>query len=208
VNYGVYGRSNSSGGYGGFFVNDDSSGQGYLLAANDAMSTSDLEFKVSNNGNVYADGAYYCGLSTCWYTNSGADIAERIDTFDLLEAGDVVQIDPDGAGTYRLVTAAYSPMVVGVISTSPAMVLGNDFDPEADDWDDDRPMLALTGRVPVKVTTENGPIQPGDLLVSSSTPGHAMRCEGIELCYGRVIGKALESLDEGIGVIQMLVMLQ
>lgn len=68
-----------------------------------------------------------------------------------------------------------------------------------------RPLLALVGVVPVKVTTENGPIEPGDLLVSSSTPGRAMRCSEPRDCRGAIIGKALEPLREGVGVIRMLV---
>ena len=70
----------------------------------------------------------------------------------------------------------------------------------------DRPLLALLGVVPVKATTENGPIQPGDLLVSSSTPGYAMRCGDSRGCEGALIGKALEPLQEGRGIIKMLVM--
>jgi M6 family metalloprotease-like protein len=70
----------------------------------------------------------------------------------------------------------------------------------------DQPLLALMGVVPVKVTTENGPIQPGDLLISSSTPGYAMRCDEPKECEGAIIGKALEPLKEGTGVIKMLVM--
>jgi hypothetical protein len=64
--------------------------------------------------------------------------------------------------------------------------------------------------VPVKVSAENGPIQAGDLLTTSSTPGHAMRCEELEQCFGRTLGKALEGLDAGqdTGVIRVLVTLQ
>jgi hypothetical protein len=60
--------------------------------------------------------------------------------------------------------------------------------------------------VPVKVTDEGGPIQPGDLLVTSSTPGHAMRWdpESGEPC--NFVGKALEPLESGTGVIQVLLM--
>jgi hypothetical protein len=68
----------------------------------------------------------------------------------------------------------------------------------------ERPLLALLGRVPVKATTENGPIRPGDLLTSASKPGYAMRCEDIHRCEGAIIGKALEALDEGGGVILVL----
>ncbi|MDO8627930.1 MAG: hypothetical protein Q7K42_05670, partial [Candidatus Diapherotrites archaeon] len=40
----------------------------------------------------------------------------------------------------------------------------------------DNPMpVALSGRVPVKVSTENGVIQAGDLLTTSSTAGVAMK---------------------------------
>jgi hypothetical protein len=35
-----------------------------------------------------------------------------------------------------------------------------------------------------------------------------MRCEGVDRCFGRTIGKALEALEGGKGVIQMLVVLQ
>jgi subtilisin family serine protease len=70
----------------------------------------------------------------------------------------------------------------------------------------ERPLLALLGRVPVKATTENGPIRAGDLLTSSSKPGYAMRCESAAQCEGAIIGKALEALEEGEGVILMIVM--
>jgi hypothetical protein len=68
--------------------------------------------------------------------------------------------------------------------------------------------LAIVGIVPCKVTEENGPIAPGDLLVSSSTPGHAMKGTNRVRMLGAVIGKALEPLSEGKGIIQVLVTLQ
>jgi len=52
-----------------------------------------------------------------------------------------------------------------------------------------------------------GSVQPGDLLVTSSTPGHAMK-GGPNPPVGTVIGKALGSLESDTGVIEMLVMLQ
>ena len=59
---------------------------------------------------------------------------------------------------------------------------------------------------PCQVSSENGAIQPGDLLVTSSTPGHAMRDERPR--PGTIVGKALGSLDAGTGVITVLVTLQ
>jgi len=68
----------------------------------------------------------------------------------------------------------------------------------------DSALLALLGIVPVKVTDEGGPIQPGDLIVSSSTPGHAMRWSGPDPCSCSLVGKALEPMVEEEGVILVL----
>lgn len=68
--------------------------------------------------------------------------------------------------------------------------------------------MAMVGRVPTKVSAENGPIKVGDLLVSSSTLGHAMKGTDRNQMFGGVISKALGSLDSGTGVIEVLVTLQ
>jgi hypothetical protein len=58
----------------------------------------------------------------------------------------------------------------------------------------------------VRVDASQGAIRPGDLLVSSTTPGHAMRANSP--AAGTVIGKALEALDAGKGTIAVMVTLQ
>ena len=63
--------------------------------------------------------------------------------------------------------------------------------------------LAVVGITPCKVSAENGVIRPGDLLVTSSTPGHAMRDDNPKV--GTVVGKALGSFASGTGVIKVLV---
>jgi hypothetical protein len=68
--------------------------------------------------------------------------------------------------------------------------------------------LGVVGIVPCKVTAENGSIRVGDLLVTSSTPGHAMKGTDRSRMLGAVVGKALEPLTKGAGVIQVLVTLQ
>jgi len=65
--------------------------------------------------------------------------------------------------------------------------------------------MAVVGIVPCKVTTENGPIAVGDLLVTSSKLGRAMKGTDRRRMLGTVVGKALERLDHGDGVIQVLV---
>lgn len=179
---------------------EDSSGQDLIAAYN----SSNRVFVVKSDGEVCADGAYYgAGFHT-----GGADVAERINTSEWVEAGNVVEIDPDHPGFFRKSRTPYSTKVAGIISTSPGVILGNNFEENIDKWEDNRPVLAIAGRVPVKATTENGPIQIGDLLVSSSAPGVAMRGTDREGCIGAVVGKAMEPLETGTGTIMVQVMLR
>ena len=103
-----------------------------------------------------------------------------------------------GAGI-KATSRSYDSGTVGVISTQPGMVLGNG----ADAGNGGRAVpLALSGRVPVKVSTENGPIHPGDILASSSTPGVAMRATKA----GAIIGQALTGYDdEGVGEVTVFI---
>jgi hypothetical protein len=193
--YGVWGSHN---GYGWGVYGSATSGTGVVAQSGsgnliEAYSVSDREFYVTNDGDVWADGAF---------NSPAADFAEMLSAVAGLGPGDVLVVGPGGVLTRS--TRAYQPTVVGVYSTQPGFVGG--FDKDADL--NDKIPLAVVGVVPVKASAENGAIQPGDLLVAASTPGHAMRCEGAERCFGRTIGKALEALDDGTGLIQMLVVLQ
>lgn len=68
--------------------------------------------------------------------------------------------------------------------------------------------MGMVGIVPTKVSAENGPVKPGDLLVTSSQLGYAMKGTDHNQMFGAVIGKALGHLDAGTGVIEVLVSLQ
>lgn len=218
---GVWGLTQSPDGYGGRFESRTRDGigvalwtgatQGYLIKGywiDQTGSQQNLVFKVDSGGRVFADHSYNCGsTSACFNTGSGADLAERIDASEELAAGDVVEIDPGNPRHFRLAKTPVSTMVAGVVSSQPAMTMNNNDLENNDSGErhDTRPLLALVGQVPVKASAENGAIVVGDLLVASSTPGHAMRCTAAVLCSGAVIGKALESMDEGHGLITMLV---
>ena len=160
----------------------------------EAWSTepSQRRFRVDNTGKVYGTGSF---------RSSGADLAEMLPAVEGLEPGDVLVIGYDGKLTQN--SEAYAANVVGVYSTNPGFVGG-----DGDDNDlAGKVPLAVLGVVPVKVTAENGPIRAGNMLVTSATPGHAMKASR-NPSVGSVVGKALEGLDKGSGVIQMLVMLQ
>jgi hypothetical protein len=70
--------------------------------------------------------------------------------------------------------------------------------------------IAICGQTYVRVCLEGGAIQTGDLLVSSSSRGVAMRCADLERAFGAVIGKALEPFnghpENSEGLVKMLVM--
>lgn len=155
-------------------------------------------------GNVLTDGSYY---GSCYYSGA-ADIAEWVPVSEVVEPGDVLELDPTRPGYYRKARGPCSQLVAGVVSTEPGVVLGSGdvLSTTFDVLRDGQALLALLGVVPVKVTDEGGPIQPGDLLVPSSTPGYAMRWDPEEGVPCGLVGKALEDHGGGTGMIMVLLM--
>jgi hypothetical protein len=60
----------------------------------------------------------------------------------------------------------------------------------------------------VRADASNGAIEPGDLLTSSSIPGHAMKVTDHAKAQGAILGKAMTGLSEGKGMVLVLVTLQ
>lgn len=145
----------------------------------------------------------------------GADYAESMPTSEDpsdLEPGDVLALDPAAPMAVRRTAERSSRLVVGVYSTRPSILAVGDRG--VDDPLEGQVPVALLGIVPTKVSAENGPIAVGDLLVSASLAGHAMRAspamvDGVPVyATGAIIGKAMEPLDEGTGLIEVLVTLR
>jgi len=151
-------------------------------------------FRVDASGRIFADATFYAGA----FEIGSADVAEWVQVSEPVMPGDVLELDPSRPGRYRLSSSACSPLVAGVVSTEPGLVLASEGTYE------DRALLALSGIVPVKVTDEGGPIETGDLLVASSTPGHAMRGSGAKPPACTLVGKALQPMDDAQGVILVL----
>jgi hypothetical protein len=68
--------------------------------------------------------------------------------------------------------------------------------------------VALVGKTCCQVDAQYGPVERGELLTTSPTPGLAMRATEPVRAFGAVIGKALRLLKEGRGLIPILVALQ
>ena len=150
--------------------------------------------RVDSTGNVFADST----LSGSRFCTGSADVAEWVGVSGPVQRGDVLELDISSPGFYRLSQAPCSTLVAGVVSAEPGVILG-----QAETFEQ-KALLALVGIVPVKVTDEGGPIQPGDLLVTSSTPGHAMRYSGPDPCPCSLVGKALEPMTDESGMILVL----
>jgi transglutaminase-like putative cysteine protease len=151
-------------------------------------------FRVSATGDAFADQSFF-GRS---FESGFADVAEWVPVSEVVAAGALLQLDPVHPGSYRLSQGSCSDLVAGVVSSEPGVVLGGTESSAG------KALLAITGIVPVKVTNEGGPIWPGDLLVSSSTPGYAMRWEGPDPSPCALVGKALEPMMDERGVILVL----
>lgn len=139
----------------------------------------------------------------------GADVAERFPTTDKVEAGHVLMIDSANPGQLCLARGEYNAKVAGVVSGAGNLpvgaVLGNL--PGTDK--ETSPPVALSGRVWTWCDAGSGPIEPGDLLTTSETPGHAMKAVDAQRRGGAVIGKAMSGLAEGEkGLVLVLVNLQ
>ncbi|EKD32840.1 MAG: hypothetical protein ACD_76C00135G0001 [uncultured bacterium] len=147
-----------------------------------------------------------------------SDVAEVYGSNELLQEGDVVVIDVTENGKVRKSSSAYESGMISAVSTAPGSLFGSADQEEltAAGVDIYAPgifggfhflpntyPIALAGRVPVKVNTENGAIQVGDLITSSQTAGVAMKSTK----PGAVIGKALEPwAGPGQGMIEVFIM--
>ncbi len=146
--------------------------------------------------------------STAWTgVLCGGDYAEAVDASGDRKhygPGDVLVLGPGIDGDVEKSAEPYSTMVAGIFATKPGVVGRR----ETLSKSAQEIPMAMVGIVPTKVSAENGPIRRGDLLVTSSVPGYAMKGTDRMRMLGAVIGKAMGSLDSGTGVIEVLVTLQ
>jgi hypothetical protein len=210
---GVLGESWNGNGVMGRITNPDNTNTA-LVGWNQGGGKGVFGISESSYG-VYGAGATYGvaaedGMLAPTFDAGNPDVAEYFPVNVDLEAGDVVVVATDSGGSFTLRRAAqaHDTAVAGIVSTEPGITLGvKDGDIIPGDNDDEVP-LALVGRVPCKVDASYGAIAVGDLLTTSPTPGHAMLCDDRVACIGAIVGKALEPLEDGTGVILVLVTLQ
>jgi hypothetical protein len=174
---------------------DDS--PGVLVRSDKHYGIAALTYRSDHKYGVYTPDKM-CAMS---YDTDSSDIAEYFPVTEDPEPCTVMVIDPTGGCRLRASTKAYDTTVAGIVSTAPGVSLGTNENGNVGET-----LIAVAGRVPCKVDASYAQIKPGDLLTTSDTPGHAMKAT--DPVIGTILGKALEPLDSGTGVIEVLVTLQ
>jgi hypothetical protein len=146
-------------------------------------------------GNIGSSGSYFNTIFATATTALYADVAERFAADEVYTPGTVVELG--GSAEITMVRTDASNNVFGVISTRPAFTMNG-----GAGENDTHPPVAMTGRVPVRVT---GTVRKGDRLISAGD-GNARSAQPEEANAFNVIGRALtDKLDTGLGTVEAIV---
>jgi len=124
----------------------------------------------------------------------GLDYSEGFSVTDKekISPGTVLIIDQDNPGKLTISKTSYDTKVAGIVSGANNLPSGVKLGGGNFDFD-----VALAGRVYCNVDATECEIKPGDLLTTSSLPGHAMKVNNYNLAQGAILGKAMEGLEKG-----------
>jgi len=177
-------------------------GSGYIrLYKGDGTATVTIEADNGGDGRITTQELAITG---------GSDLSEQ---FDIQTAGEVIQpgvlvcIDPLNPGQLMVSAHPYDRTVAGVVSGAGGVKTGMLMGQRGSVADGEHP-VALTGRVYCMVDADQGAIQPGDLITTSKVPGHGMKVTNHSRAQGAIVGKAMTGLEEGRGLVLVLVSLQ
>ena len=196
TNYGVYSAVGSgSTNYSGIFTGG-SVGIGVTAPAQLLDVQGTIQATLASSGTTAV-----CWTNTLTDANltdcSGTPTADYMEMYPMttdVSTGDLVgmtttmatTIDGDQIPVLTKTTQPYQRTAIGVASDKAKAGDFNSIGYNIKENDNPHP-VALKGRVPVKVTTINGTINPGDYITTSSIPGAGMKATQA----GWVVGKAL-----------------
>jgi len=189
---------------------DDSAGyaRGRIQSVGGAIILEPESFISGSNPNAHVTISSAGDVSVKNLTiRGGADLAEpfELSTVDIAK-GSVVVIDDEHPGKLKLSTEAYDTRVAGIVSGANGVNPGISLHQEG--LLEGGENVALSGRVYVHADAAHGAIRPGNLLTTSDTAGHAMKVSDHTRAQGAILGKAMSGLDEGRGMVLVLVTLQ
>jgi hypothetical protein len=172
----------------------------FLSALSDADGTPDTEHSLRGDGTPLSDNA----------ASTPADVAEWtriVGNYSDYEFGDLVMFAVDYERKAAKATKENNELLMGAVTLKPGLV-GVSYDIGLDvteTWGNktylelekelNAKMITTIGYTPLKLSTENGAIKPGDPITSSSIPGIGMK----SLPGNKIVGYAFESFDPGNG---------
>ncbi|MCY0969106.1 beta strand repeat-containing protein [Chryseobacterium wangxinyae] len=181
-------------------------GTGTGIFVNHTGASGNLAVFQSGSANVARISKTGTGFFNGGTQNSGADLAEVFDVegnISEYEMGDVLVISTSSDRAVEKSSKPYSTLVSGVYATKPGVLLTEE---NVDADLSGKVPMGVIGVIPTKVCLEGGKIKRGDLLVTSSKPGVAMKANPKKVKIGQVLGKALQDYDQNsIGKIKVLV---
>jgi len=187
-------------------VHITTTGTGSTLLVNHQGPSGNIAVYQSASTNVARINKSGTGFFNGGTQNSGADVAEAFDVegnTSEYEPGDILIISTDSDRTVEKSSKPYSNLVAGVYATKPGVLLTEE---NIDSELIGKVPMGVIGVIPTKVCLEGGKIKRGDLLVTSSKSGVAMKANIKKVKIGQVIGKALQDYDQNeIGKIKVLV---
>jgi hypothetical protein len=168
----------------------------FIIAANGSTTIGDGTVNaglIIPRGGICVDNDGSCISTTTGQIRSvtsalgNSDLAEMYFSSEPLETGEIVSLA--GGLSIGRASEASAHDIIGVVSTKPGMTLGYD-DTSLKAGESAYP-IALKGRVPIRLSTENGPIMKGDRIALSSIPGIGMKATE----SATIVGIALEDFD-------------
>ncbi|WP_261510651.1 beta strand repeat-containing protein [Chryseobacterium paludis] len=187
-------------------VHVTTTGTGSALLVNHQGPSGNISVYQSASVNVARINKAGRGFFNGGTQTGGADLAEVFDVEGNIsdyETGDVLTISTNSDRTVEKSSKPYSNLVAGVYATRPGVLLTEE---HIDADISDKVPMGVIGVIPTKVCLDGGAIKRGDLLVTSSKPGVAMKANIKKVKVGQVIGKALQDYNQNeIGKIKVLV---
>ncbi len=153
---------------------------------------------VQQDKYIYYDGSSGSGgdfmrTNAAGWSTGSYDFAEMFPSPDALTAGEVVMFGDASQQVKRTTGETYNRKIAGIVSTRPGFLAGENI---AGNYP-----IALAGRVPTLVSTENGAINIGDPLTTSTHPGYAMKATEA----GPILGYAADSFSGTMGTVVVYV---
>lgn len=181
-------------------IGSSDAGQIRLFSADGATVNIEIDGSYNGDGRVITNEIQITG---------GSDLSEffELSEYSNIEKGMVVSIDENNPGQLKITETAFDKKVAGIVSGAnqikPGLIMS-----QKGTIADGEHLIALSGRVYCLVDASEKPVEIGDMLTTSSIPGHAIKVDDYDKARGAIIGKAMTPLEKGKGLVLVLVSLQ